>query len=158
VPDLIETPVSAAVIGQLIGVSARRVTQLRDEGIIPAGPRGKFILGQAVRAYCAHMRPASGGHAAGGAKGGPDPSDLAEQKARLTKAQADLAEMKLDAARGVLVPAADVDREWRNTFAAVRSRLLAVPSRLRQVMDAEAAREADVEIRAALNELGNGDG
>jgi terminase small subunit / prophage DNA-packing protein len=156
-PDLIETPVSAAVIGQLIGVSARRVTQLRDEGIIPAGPRGKFILGQAVRAYCAHMRPASGGHAAGGSKS-TGPADLAEEKARLTKAQADLAEMKLDAARGVLVPAADVDREWRNVLAAVRSRLLAVPSRLRQVMDAEAAREADVEIRAALNELGNGDG
>ena len=155
--ELIETPVSAAVIGQLIGVSARRVTQLRDEGIIPAGPRGKFILGQAVRAYCAHMRPASGGHAAGGSKSA-GPADIAEEKARLTKAQADLAEIKLGVARGDLVPAAEVEREWRNVFAAVRSRLLAVPSRLRQVMDAEAAREADMEIRAALNELGNGDG
>ena len=75
---------------------------------------------------------------------------------RLKAAQADLAELKRDEARGVLVPALEVRSEWADILSQTRTRLLAIPTRVRQA--APDISVADVEVikmllREALDDL-----
>ena len=57
------------------------------------------------------------------------------------KAQADLAEVKAAQARGSLLDAEAVEREWSDVLGTVRAGMLAVPSR---------AGAIDVEVRAVM--------
>jgi hypothetical protein len=57
------------------------------------------------------------------------------------KAQADLAELKAAQARGSLLDAEAVEREWSDVLGTVRAGMLAVPSR---------AGAIDVEVRAVM--------
>ena len=58
---------------------------------------------------------------------GPAGPALERERARLAAAQAGLAEMKLAAARGELLPADKVSLAVTSAFARVRTRLLAIP-------------------------------
>lgn len=77
-------------------------------------------------------------------------------RARREAAQADLAELKLRERRGELVVAEEVAREWADQVVAVKTRLLGVPTRLRQqlpsVSSAVAGMVEDL-IREVLEEL-----
>lgn len=61
-----------------------------------------------------------------------EPEGTATATERLKSAQADLAELKRDEARGLLVLASEVEKKVSDTFAACRTRLLSIPSRARQ--------------------------
>ena len=64
-----------------------------------------------------------------------------------------------NAARGDMVRAADVEREWANVLRDVRSTMLAVPSRVESKLahlSAHDVAEIDSEIKAALEGLANG--
>ncbi|GGE96133.1 MULTISPECIES: DNA packaging protein [Stappia] len=85
-------------------------------------------------------------------------TDAATERARLVKEQADHAALKNALLRQDLLPAADVEREWTDMLRRVRSRLLAVPSRLRQVLPHLTAHDVgaiDTELRHALEDLAN---
>lgn len=62
----------------------------------------------------------------------PDGETIATATERLKSAQADLAELKRDAERALLVPAKDVERRLVAVFSACKTRLLAIPSRVMQ--------------------------
>lgn len=116
--------VSSATIGRAVGVSGRRITQLRDEGRIPGVDGGKFVLGDAIAAYCAAIRPASGSEAAGGSDVG---NALDAARVRHVTAQAIARELLNDQLRGDAVLAEDLETVVGATFDAVRQRLLAIP-------------------------------
>lgn len=85
---------------------------------------------------------------------GPDAS---REKARLLKAQADSQELKNDQAHGALVPIEAVGVSWNDIIAQTRSRMLAVPGRVRDAvphLSATDVAKIDAEIRRALAELG----
>lgn len=63
----------------------------------------------------------------GGSEDEPRVLEYSAEKARLTAAQADLAELKLAAAAGELVRAEEVVKEWVKQYAALRAKLLAIP-------------------------------
>ena len=54
--------------------------------------------------------------------------DGAEQKARLDKARADLAELDLAVKEGRLVPASAIEKAWGNIATEVRTRLMSIPA------------------------------
>lgn len=76
--------------------------------------------------------------------------------ARLKKAQADMAELKRDEARGLLVPAADVQRKVSEKYRAAKTRLLALPSAVKQAIPRLTPAEVeqiDTLVREALTDL-----
>ena len=124
--EVVGALVSAATLGQILGLSERRVRELRDDGTIPGEERGQYRLGAAVSAYCAHMRPAAGKAAAGG-------SDTAEEldanRARESRLRGDKLELVNAQLRAELVTIGDVETVVGTAFDAVRNKNLAIPSR-----------------------------
>lgn len=60
----------------------------------------------------------------------PDDLDLNRERARLAKAQADRTEQDLAVRRGELIPVGAVLQQWSDVLAAVRAKLLSMPSKL----------------------------
>ena len=59
-------------------------------------------------------------------------AEATKERARLARAQADLAEQKLARQRGSLIECEAVEREWADILRQVRAGMLAVPSRVAQ--------------------------
>jgi hypothetical protein len=94
--------------------------------------------------------------AAGRAKAGE--LDLGEERARLAKEQADAKEMENATLRGELVYIDDVAKQFGKQASAVKTRLLAIPSKaaplvLNCTKPAEARAIIEDMIEEALNEL-----
>ena len=82
---------------------------------------------------------------------------VSKERARLSAAQADLAEVKLAKQRGMLLDA--VEREWAAVLRTVRAGILAVPSRVAARLPhltGHDAAEIDAEVRVVLNEIAVG--
>jgi phage terminase Nu1 subunit (DNA packaging protein) len=83
-------------------------------------------------------------------------AEVSRQRARLAKAQADIAEQKAARQRGSLLDAAEVENEWSGVLRTVRAGMLAVPSRVAQRLPhltPHDIAEIDREVRAALSEI-----
>jgi phage terminase Nu1 subunit (DNA packaging protein) len=133
-------PVSLPVLAQTLGLTVRAVNQLAVSGVVVKLGRGSYDLQASVSRYIATLRKPDGNN-----------------KDRLTAAQADLAELKLEESRAALLPASTVEREWAGILRDVRAGCLAVTARVQQHLPHLTAHDAatlDSEIRAALSQLG----
>ena len=139
----------SATIGEicaLLGITPAAVRDLTSKGIVKRLSRGAYDIDVSVPAYCAHLRETASG------RGG----ELASERARLAREQADQVAMRNRLARQELVPVIEVEREWSLTLRGVRDGVLAVPSRVQQRLPhltAHDVAEIDHELRAALSEL-----
>ena len=84
--------------------------------------------------------------------------DYEQERARLTKAQADKTELESQELRGEMVRVAEVSEEWARQAGAARARMLGVPSKAAPraraaASDEEAAKVIEVEILEGLQEL-----
>lgn len=116
---------SASELGGLIGISERRVRELRDQGTIE-DTGGKYRCGDSIRRYCASLRPAAGKSAAGGSVSA---ADLDAARVRLLTAQAEAREMLNAQMRGEAVLAEDLEVVAGALVDAIRAKLLALPTR-----------------------------
>ena len=112
-----------ATISKLLDLSPRRIRQLVDEGVIPREERGRYALVPAVRGYITFLR-----ERAVNADVGSD--ELGRHRARKLKAEAEQAEMKSGEMRGDLLPKSEVHIAVTASFGRVRSKLLALPSKM----------------------------
>ncbi len=85
---------SSKVIAQLFDLTQRRVQQLSQKGIIPRAEGGEYELVGVVRGYVQYLREQV------------EQAHKGEHTERLTKAQADLAELKYQRERENVVPIA----------------------------------------------------
>ena len=88
--------------------------------------------------------------------GGRETPSVATSTERLKAAQADIAELKRDEARGVLITASSVRAEWTDLLSQARTKLLGVPSKVRHAIPTLSAVDVvTVEnlIREALEDL-----
>ena len=108
-----------------------------------------------------HTSTPSRGHGgarpgAGRPKGTTKSSNAAifnEARARKETALADLRELELATKRKELVAASEVDAEWRSLLGAVRSGMLAVPSRVApELVTLTDERQIEDAIQAAIHE------
>lgn len=132
--------VDAATIANVFGVTTRHVAMLAKDGVVVKRARASFDLLASTSNYIEKLRKPDGG-----------------SKERLTAAQADLAELKLQESRAALLPASTVEREWANIMRDVRAGCLAITARVQQHlphMSAQDVATLDSEIRAALKQLG----
>lgn len=112
-----------ATIAKLLLLSDRRVQQLTKEGVIPKAERGRYELAPAVQGYIRFLQERS-------LRSDSSPIDYRTEKARLTKAQADLAEIEAANARGEVAPVAQIERAWANFCAETRVRARNIPERV----------------------------
>lgn len=132
----------------LLGLSRRKVSELAVRGLLTRTSRGQYELAS-IRLYVSHLRTIAA------ARGGDDDIDLTAERARLARAQADKAEVQVRVLNGDLVEAEAVKREWSDILRGVRSRVLTVPSRVRQSLSHLTVHDVeriDSELRRALEE------
>ena len=139
----------------LFGITPGMLTTLGKRDIVVCLGHNAYDLEESARRYIASLRETASG------RGGEEQVlNLTSERARLAREQADAQALKNAVLRGEYVPAIDVERAWADTLRALRSRLLAVPSRLRQSMQHLTTSDVtliDRELRDALQELGNAD-
>lgn len=139
--------VSATELASWLGLSPHAVAESAAKGIVVRCGRGRFKLKASVRAYAAQLRASAAGRS----------TPAAAERARLIKEQADSAALKNSLARGELLAAVEVEREWSAVLRTVRSGCLAIPSRVAgrlPHLTRHDAAEIDAEVRAVLTELG----
>lgn len=154
--EAIPSIMTEAEIAALLGIATSQVrTKTREGHLVKAG-RARWDVRRSVLGYLDHLR----GIAARTGPGVGAPSDdYKAERLRLAKQQADKIEIQNNAARGELVRAADVEREWANVLRDIRSTMLAVSSRAGAKLPhltAHDIAEIDREIKATLEGLANG--
>ncbi len=144
--------IDGAGLCNLLAISPAMLTELKHRGMAVHHGRDAWNLEETVRAYVTHLRGIASG------RGGEEQAlNLTTERARLAKEQADAQAIKNAALRRDLVPAVEVERAWADALRGLRSRLLAVPSRVRAAqghLTAADIEALDREIRATLTELG----
>ena len=145
-----------AVISKLLDLTPRRVQHLANEGIIPRAEKGRYELVPAVRGYIRYLRDRSIG------RDGEQSSDIASERARLTREQADKMAMENAKSRGELIPTPLVQKSIERVFSAFGSRIDAIPRKAVPRLkgcSGDAAREKVLRelIKEALHELSSFD-
>lgn len=130
---------TAGTIAKLLLITPRRLQQLAKDGHVPKAERGRYDLVAAVQGYVKYLRDrAIAGDAAAGGE--------AQDRVRLVKAKADIAEFEARRLEGDLVPAEEVGAALADMVARFRARCLAIPSKAAPMAAAEERPEAVHEI------------
>lgn len=150
-----ELEVSAAEMGEYLGVTERRVRQLKDEGIVISEKRGKYLLKKSVRAYIENMK----------ARDDEQTKDLAEiklkteqEKWKHEQAKRRKTEIQVDILQRKVHYASDVELFWNAMCVNIKNRLKALPTRaaplLLEMEDKQEIKSIlQGEVESALNEL-----
>ena len=147
-PEASDDAVSAAIVGEWIGLTANRVNTLARDGRLMRNADGSFALKDTVRAYCEFTRSTARGRPVA------DP-DLKDAKLKLAREQADKLAIANAKARGDLLHAGRVANEWARVLTDVRAGVLAIPQRIAAEcgLSREATAALDREIGAALERI-----
>ncbi|GGL52199.1 hypothetical protein [Wenxinia marina] len=137
-------PVVAAELAGWLGLTANRVNALARDGVLPRTEDNRFPLRAAIHAYCQHARA--------GATGRRADAELAAEKLRLAREQADKIALHNAVTRGDMLDARDVASAWRGIVTDLRAGVLAIPSRVaaKLGLDRHATAVLDAEVRAAM--------
>lgn len=138
---------TAAQVANLCNLTARRVQQLAKDGVIPRAGRGRYPLVAAVRAYVRYLQEIVDGRPRT-----PQDATLNAARARKMNAEAELAELELARARGLMVTVPDYERALGAVLDRLVGRLRALPARLTHLGEAVEV-EAEAEVEAIVTEL-----
>lgn len=108
-------------IASILDLSERRVQQLCAKDILPKTERGRYELEPVVKAYIHYLRDRSLGEGV---------VSLEDARKRKLNAEAELAEIQLAQARADVVSVEEVQSQWDSVLSSVRTRILAVPTKL----------------------------
>lgn len=132
---------TSRVVADWLGISERRVRQLRDEGIITEARPGLYDLKLTVSKYTTFL-------------GGSSRETLNAERTKLTAEKRKAAEMENDLRRGTLKQTEDIKAAVKTVFLNIRSRMLAIPAKLSPVL-AEKGGDRDAvydELKTAIRE------
>jgi len=144
--------VNADVMTEIMDCTPQMLTALKKEDILVQPKYGSYDLVVSLRNYLKKLKNKASAQTVEGVL------DFHEEKARLTKMQADKAEMEVMEMSGELVRVEDVLSDWQSILMDCKGKLLAIPSKVATLvadMDdpAEAQQLVDEHIREALEEL-----
>ena len=140
------TSYNVATISKLFGISERRVQQLARDGVIPKPEKNQYELVGCVRAYIDYLQKRAFGK-------GVAPQDTHLERARLIKAQADMAEIDLAIKTGSLVAVETIESDWSQMVSSCRSKLLAIPSKAAyQISGLEEVVEIEKFLKRTIND------
>lgn len=105
------------VVADWLALTPKRVKQLRDEGVLIEKSPGLYDLRASVLRYVNYIR--TGNRA-----------DLNDERAKLTKAKREAADMENDVRRGTLHSSEDIEKGIKTMCLNIRSRFLTLPAKL----------------------------
>ncbi|QDP48575.1 MAG: putative terminase small subunit [Prokaryotic dsDNA virus sp.] len=148
-----EELVTSKRVAEHLDITQEYVSKLKSQGILPGGRgRQKMNLRDSRLAYINFLRTR--------ARLSPKGTDtsISEEKTRLTKAQADKAEMEVEVITRGMLKAQEVKEGWIAFVSNVRAKLLNLPSKVaHQVVGLETYAQVEglinEEIYEVLNEL-----
>lgn len=153
-----ESPVGKTPVGEIPVVMTRPdlcrflgIPESRARHLVHAGKRGQYDVAASVRAVVADLSERAARQ--------PTSPALADAKLRLTEAAAQKTELQNARARGDLLDAHAVAREWASVLRDVRAAVLAAPSRIGSRLPhltAYDVGEIGRELAAALSDLAEG--
>lgn len=135
-------------LAQHLDLSSVRVHDLFNENIlIKSGKSGGQDMDDCRVRYIRYLRSLSKGK-------NTSSGDLNEERTRLTKAQADKAELELQEKEKTLISSEIIQKEWVGYVSNVRSKLLGLPTKLgHNILAAEDYNEAESMIKEAIIDL-----
>ena len=148
-----DIPGNGEKVAKLLNISVPQVYNLANSGVIPKAENGVWDLAACAHGYIKYLQ----------GRAGEEKRDLAMERTRLTRLQADRVELETAILRAELIPADVVKNVWTGILGAVRSRLLSLPPRLAGVGFGASTHEelehtATDLVHEALNELADFDG
>lgn len=129
---------TSRAVAEWLGLTDRRVRQLRDEGVIEEAAPGLYDLRAATRQYLTYLRRGS----------------LTDERAGLTRAKREAAEMENELRRGNLHRTEDIETGIKTMLLNVRGRFLTLPAKLAPALAAAGGNQAEIYdvLAAAINE------
>lgn len=146
--------VSAAVLGDMFGVTDRRIRQMAEEGILVRAAKGRYVLVDSVKNYLLTLKLAAEGVGVEIADGD---INLDDEKALHERVKRHISELKLQIMKGEVHKAEDVENVMMDMLVAFKTRILNIPSKVAPLLeDRDAAfikERLTKEVKEALNEL-----
>jgi phage terminase Nu1 subunit (DNA packaging protein) len=146
--------VTSTILARLFGLSARRVQQLTQDGIIEtvqtSGGARRYELEPSVRAYVQYLRDRADGRAEKNSAATKEDQKL-DAEIDLKRSKARMAQLELEELEGQMHRAEDVEAMTTDLVLAIRSMLTALPGQLAvDVANVGTAAEAAEVIKAAV--------
>lgn len=135
-------------LAEHLDLSVKRISELIRDGILPSKMgRSPLNLDVCRIAYISYLRKLGGYNKRSGT------GDIAEEKTKLTAAQARKAELEVEELEGNLIPAQLVEDTWSDYVSNARAKLLGIPSRVaHQVITVDKYAEAELIIKEQVHE------
>ena len=144
--------VSAAVLGDLFGVTDRRIRQMAEEGIVARAAKGRYKLVESIKNYLLTLKLAAEGVGVELADG---EINFDEEKALHERVKRHISELKI--MKGELHKAEDVETVMMDMLVAFKTKIMGIPSKVAPILEnRDAAFIKDrltKEVIEALNEL-----
>jgi phage terminase Nu1 subunit (DNA packaging protein) len=116
--------VSVSAIAKGLELSPRTIRDWMDRGVIPADCADALA---AAKCLIRHYQGVAGGYRSSGANGA-EVLDLTEERAKLTKAQSETAELRNAELRGELIRRDELRSAWADRVLSWKERLRAIPA------------------------------
>mgnify|MGYP006920201971 FL=1 len=146
--------VSAAVLGDLFGVTDRRIRQMAEEGIVARAAKGRYKLVESIKNYLLTLKLAAEGVGVELADG---EINFDEEKALHERVKRHISELKLQIMKWELHKAEDVEIVMMDMLVAFKTKIMGIPSKVAPILEnRDAAFIKDrltKEVIEALNEL-----
>ena len=144
-----ETKCSTTELAMVLGVTARRVQQMAQDGTLQTISRGNFLLADNVQRYIIFI---SGHQLSAEEKKMEKARKSAEIKMKMAKA--DIAMLEANELKGNMHRSADVAALTQDMVTAIRAQLTALPGRLSvEVAGSDDPEECSIIIRDAVREI-----
>ena len=133
---------TSKVVAAWLGLTERRVRQLRDEGVISEKQPGLYDLQTTVTKYITFLRNGSG------------KINLNDERAGLTRAKREAAEMENKLRMGELHRTQDIEAGLKTVFLNIRGRFLALPAKLSPTLASMGGNQTAIfdELKQAIDE------
>lgn len=133
---------TSKVVAAWLGLTERRVRQLRDEGVISEKQPGLYDLQATVTRYITFLRDGSG------------KINLNDERAGLTRAKREAAEMENKLRMGELHRTQDIEAGLKTVFLNIRGRFLALPAKLSPTLASMGGNQTAIfdELKQAIDE------
>lgn len=121
--------ISSKELGDILGITSDRIRQLSEKGVIPytkKGNRYRYILNEAVSAYCEELRKGASGRRVSASE-----KELKKEKLQaeviLKRSQGELHMLKTAIENGEYLPIEQITNDYNNFFSEFRSFVRSLP-------------------------------
>lgn len=129
-------------VADWLALTPRRVRQLRDEGIISERMPGLYEMKPTITRYIMYLRKGSG------------KTDLNDERALLTRAKREAADMENDLRRGALHSSEEIEKGIKTMCLNIRTKFLTLPAKLSPRLSQMGGDQAGIfdEMKQAVDE------